>query len=214
MKKKVTKKNISKYIPLIIVGVALIVLGIVCPIFFSNDSYLLHRRIIDEFDDTRTFETSNEQGSGNEPDSWANLQVTSSYSFGIRFNNITIPKGSKIINAYVKLFSIGIPGHNHIDCIIYGDSDTNAINFSTKGCLKRSGRNYTESYVIWDAKSPYQKWVKTPILTEIVKEIINKPGWENGKSIVFLFITQHTMNSAVFSNFGRGNPSELYIYWN
>jgi hypothetical protein len=169
--------------------------------------------VISEQDDGRTFEVpSSPDGFGNEPDDWANLEINPSYSFGIKFNNITIPKGTIITNAYVKLYSIGLSNRNdHVNCTIYGDNVDNADDFYTKGCLDRCGRIYTQKYAIWDVVTPFQQWVITPNLKNILQEIINRPGWEKNNSIALLFITQHTQDAAVFNNFNLGNVAELDI---
>lgn len=170
-------------------------------------------QITSEDDDGRSFEVPSTMGYGNEPGAWANLQINPSYSFGIRFINVSIPKNAQITKAYVKLYSIGIPGHNQVNCLIYGDNVDNALNLTAMGCLDRSGRIYTNKSVDWDAPAPYHVWVQTPSLASIIQEIIDRPGWEIGNPIALLFVTKNTDDTAVFANYDQGNPAELYIEW-
>ena len=173
----------------------------------------LTRKVMSEQDDGRTFEVpSSPDGFGNEPEGWANLEINPTYSFGVRFTNISLPRGSRVIDAYVKLFSIGLPNRNdHVSCTIYADNVDTSDDFYTKGCLDRCGRIYTTNSVLWDAITPFTQWIKTPALTDIIQEIIERPGWEQGNSISLLFITRHTNNSAAFNNFELGNSAELVI---
>lgn len=181
--------------------------------FYRGTTPTLIRNVMSEQDDGRTFEVpGSPDGFGNEPDDIDNLEINPTYSFGVRFTNITIPKGAIISNAYVKLFSIGLSNRNdHVNCTIYGDNVDSADDFYAKGCLDRCGRIYTKNYVLWDAITPFQQWVTTPNLKEIVQEIIKRPKWESNSSIALLFITRHTPDSAVFNNFNLGNAAELII---
>ena len=49
----------------------------------------------DENDDGRTFTSAT--GYGNEHDDWALLQLSPSYSFGLKFDNISVPQGARYI---------------------------------------------------------------------------------------------------------------------
>jgi hypothetical protein len=214
--KTIKGKNMNKIKYLLLFTLILIVSIVLFTSFYSNNpNYnLLKVKVSNENDDGRTFETISEVGFGDEIGAWANLQINPSYSFGVKFDNITIPKGSKIGESYVKLYSIGLPGsHEHVNCIIYGDDVDNAVNFSVKGCLDRCNRNYTDNYILWNKNTPFKKWVKTPSLNNIIQEIIDREGWINGNSIAILFITRNTNDTAVFSNYGNGNPPEIIIKW-
>jgi len=206
------KRNLS--VVIITVGICLLSLIIFLNIIYNNPKNFLEREIISENDDGRTFEVpSLPEGFGDEYTEWATLQVNPTYSFGLRFTNITIPRGSKIIEAYVKLFSIGSKGHCHVNCTIYCDNTSDALNFSTKGCLERCGRNYTKASVDWNEKLPYLSWVKTPSIKYLVQEVINRADWKAGNALAILFITKHSDDSAVFDNYGGGHPARLYIEW-
>lgn len=161
-------------------------------------------------DDARTFITG--LGSGNEDGKWAVLQLSPSYSFGLRFTNVTIPKNIKIKDVYIELYSIGTPGHSHPNCRIYGDLSENASNFTVKGVLDICGRNYTKHYVRWNETVEYGKWIRTPSITPVLEEIIKNESWNPGDPIVILFITEGVRGfSAAFQNFENGYPARLHI---
>jgi len=212
MKTNNSKKKQSYYLIISIVLICLTYISIYV-YFNAVSTTTFTSKVMSEEDDGRTFEVpSSYQGFGDEPEDWANLEVNPTYSFGVRFNNVAISQGSEIKDAYVNLYSIGLPDrHDHVNCIIYGDDVNNADDFYTKGCLDRCGRIYTKNSVQWDTKTPFSQWISTPNLKEIIQEIVDRPGWKSGNSIALLFTTQRTQDSAVFNNFALGNSAELHI---
>ena len=196
--------------------ITILVVATLSLIFSNHEKYnIFTAQVIAEYDDGRTFTTLyNEKGYGNENDAWALLQLSPSYSFGVRFINVSIPQGAKIKKAYVELYSIGTPGHRHPNCKIYCDDTDNAVNFSVKGVLDICGRNYTTNYTRWNTTLPYGKWVKTPSIAKQVQEVINRENWTSGNAIVVLFVTEGLRGySATFHNYAAGNPAKLYIEW-
>lgn len=169
--------------------------------------------INDENDDGRSFTVEiGDLGYGNEYASWALLQLSPSYSFGLKFDNITIDKNATIIDAYIELFSVGTPGHRSPNCKIYCDNVDNPMNFSDIGVLDICGRNYTNNYTLWNESLPHNKWIKTPAIVEIIQELINRENWSSGNSIAILFISNGFQDfSAAFKNYDSGYPARLYI---
>ena len=166
-------------------------------------------------DDSRTFIAENtDLGYGNEDGEWALLQLSPSYSFGVRFINISIPKNALIKDAYIELFSVGTPWASSPNCIIYCDKTGDALNFSEYGVLKRCGRNYTDNSISWNETLQYNTWVKTPSLKKITQEIIKRDDWKEGNAIAYLFVTNGLREySATFQNFESGYASKLVIKW-
>jgi len=166
-------------------------------------------------DDSRTFIAENSDlGYGDEDGEWALLQLSPSYSFGVRFTNVTIPKHAKITKAHIELFSVGTPWASHPNCLIYGDNSDNAVNFTVQGVLDRCGRNYTDSSVLWNDSVGYHKWIRTPSVHAILQEIVNRDDWVEGNPIAFLFITNGLREfSASFQNFESGYSSALVVKW-
>lgn len=75
--------------------------------------------------------------------------------------------------------------------MIKGESADNAAPFaSADGNV--SGRERTVSQVIWSPPAWRTKHEggfdqRTPDLTDIVQEIVDRPGWASGQAIVFIF---------------------------
>lgn len=205
------KINIIISIIILVITVAILTMVLVK---FSEESNFIELQVTSENDDGRTFEVPSTGAYGDEYEAWANLQVNPSYSFGVRFTDVSIPKNATIKEAYVKLFSLGIPKHQHINCTIYCDNVGNAVNFSTMGCLKINGREYTKTSQDWNNNDlPYKDWVKTPSITHLIQEVVNRRDWKTDNAIAVLFISKHTPDSAVFDNYGGGHPARLYIEW-
>lgn len=199
-----------------VVLVTLLIATVFSIMINSRENYeVFTAEVISEYDDGRTFIAENsEKGYGDEYEAWAFLQLSPSYSFGIRFINVTIPQGAKIKKAYVKLFSVGTPGHNFPNCKIYCDDTDNAVNFSILGVLDICGRNYTSNYTRWNTTVPYGVWVKTPSLVSPIQEVINRPNWTFGNALAILFVSEGLKGySAAFENYGYGHPAKLYIEW-
>jgi len=202
---------------LLIVGILVIVLAIIIVLSqmdLADNTQSEIFEVNDDYDDGRTFTVeNNELGYENENGGWAKNQLAKSYSFGVRFTNVSIPHGVKIKNAYVEVYSIGTPGHSTPNCKIYCDDVDDAVNFSV-GVLDISGRKYTSAYSRWNETVPYAEWVKTPKLTALIQEIISRPNWAVGNSIAVLFVSEGlTGYSATFDNYENGYPAKLYVEW-
>jgi len=171
--------------------------------------------VADEHDDARTFTVEmNELDYGNEDGKWAALQLAPSYSFGVRFINISIPNNAKIIDAYLELYSTGSPGLRHPNCKIYCDDVDNATNFVEIGVLDICGRNYTENYSLWNETVAYGEYVKTPDIANVIQEVVSRDNWTMNNSLAVLFVTNGFRGySATFQNFEEGYPARLYIKW-
>lgn len=207
----------KKYLTILVI--ALIFLGSLVVIGLNEINRVNKQtyEVNEEPDNARTFAVYTDgilTGFGNENGTWALLQLSSSYSFGVKFDNITIDQCAKIKTAYIDLYSVGTPNNRHPNCKIYCDDMDNAVNFVEKGVLDISGRIYTENYTLWNETVEFLKWTKTPSLVNPVQEVINRRNWVAGNSIAFLFITEGLFEySATFQNFENGYPAKLYIEW-
>lgn len=202
-----------------IILISIILLSIIVFIVF-NAITGVHKEtyeVNDKHDNARTFAVYTNgslTGFGNENGSWALLQLSPSYSFGVKFDNINITQGAEIKTAYIELYSIGTPMHRHPSCKIYCDDKDNAVNFLEKGVLDISGRTYTENYTLWNDTVEFEKWIQTPLLVAPIQEVVNRKVWESGNSIAFLFVSERLFEySATFQNFENGYPAKLYVEW-
>ena len=106
---------------------------------------------------------------------------------GMRFNNISVPQGASILNAFVE-FEVDESGSDPTSVTIQGQASDNVPTFtSTKNNI--SSRTRTIAQVAWNDIPSWTvlnaKW-QTPNISSIVQEIVNRPGWASGNSIALL----------------------------
>ncbi len=106
------------------------------------------------------------------------------YIPAIRFTNVTIPQGSTINTATLKLN----PTFNDVDNIltkIYGIDEDNTADFSSDP----TGRTKTTANVDWDFGNVTQDVVETsPDISTVVKEIVDRGSWSSGNAMGFLIL--------------------------
>lgn len=107
----------------------------------------------------------------------------------LRYENLQIPQGASITNAYIQFTS----NENQSDpaaLTIYGEANDNASSFTGTN-YNVSFRNQTTASVSWNPSS----WStdaagtteQTPSLTTIIQELVTRPGWQMGNAMAFVF---------------------------
>lgn len=110
---------------------------------------------------------------------------TTSYYCGVRFPNVTIPQGAVILSAHVTFHA-----HDTQSGILYayiaGNDVDNAVAPTTKEGA--SGLALTDETVPWEpvAMTAGQEY-DTPDISDIIKEIVDRPGWASGNAMQILF---------------------------
>lgn len=108
---------------------------------------------------------------------------------GLRFNNINIPPGSIISNAYIQFTADKVTSTNTV-LSIQGQDEDNALSFSNTA-NDISNRMTTAATVAWNPAN----WTsvgnagipeQTPNLSAILQEIVNRPGWSGNNSMAFI----------------------------
>ncbi|MEO1258229.1 MAG: DNRLRE domain-containing protein [Bacteroidota bacterium] len=113
----------------------------------------------------------------------------SSQEVGIRFNNISIPVGATITEAYIQ-FTTEAPNTAACNLNIYGENTDNAVTFTSSN-FNISSRSKTSASVAW-VPNPWPTTgeqgtdQRTPSLISIVQEIIDQGGWQSGNSMAFI----------------------------
>ncbi|HSJ85625.1 MAG TPA: SdiA-regulated domain-containing protein, partial [Anaerolineales bacterium] len=116
-------------------------------------------------------------------------------AIGMRFNGIPVPQGAFIVNAYVQ-FTTDEVNSEATQLTIQGQASDNPITFAS-GSAKISLRPKTTAAVTW---SP-DPWLivgqtgaaqRTPNLTAIIQEIVNRPGWAGGNSLAIIITGSST----------------------
>jgi hypothetical protein len=111
---------------------------------------------------------------------------------GFRFQDIQVPNSANVITAAINLV-LGDGAKNDAEGIWYGQAADNPGTFTiTDGDI--DGRAVTGTSVSWTNNDLgiTGAVVDTPNLEVIVEEILNRPGWSSGNSMVF--ILDHNSN--------------------
>jgi cysteine-rich repeat protein len=105
---------------------------------------------------------------------------------GMRFQNIYIPQGSNILSAYIE-FTADASDSGNTNLVLHAEDIDNAPQFSNSD-YDITSRTKTSGSVNWNN---LQSWsinigYNSPELSLIVQEVIDRPGWNTGNSIVII----------------------------
>jgi hypothetical protein len=117
------------------------------------------------------------------------VQESSLQIIGLRFGNVTIPRGAIITNAYIQ-FTADELNSEATSLTIRGEAVDSAATYSNAS-FAISSRPTTISSALWSpnawtvlqARGPEQR---TSNLKDIVQEIINRGGWKSGNALALV----------------------------
>ncbi len=133
---------------------------------------------------------------------------------GLRFNGIDIPQGSTIVNAYIQ-FTAANPRNTATSLTVHGQATDNASTFVNSINGNVSTRPATTASAQWTPAS----WTtigdtgndqRTPDLSSIVQEIVNRSGWASNHSLA-LIITGTGKREAVSFDNNQAQAPVLHI---
>ena len=108
----------------------------------------------------------------------------------MRFNGVGIPQGAAILNAYLQFQVDETDSGSELDLEIRGQDDDNATTF-TSSTGNISSRPTTGNVVSW-APPPWTSTgaagsdQRTPDISAIIQEIVNRTGWVANNSLVII----------------------------
>ena len=136
---------------------------------------------------------------------------------GVRFAQITIPKTAIITNAYIQFTTSATATVGISNVAIKGENVDNSIAFTAAGTSSEISTRYntvpTSTSVTWN--NPAATWTtvgesgvnqRSPDLTALVQEIINRPGWQTGNPITMLINASVPTTGPVAFAFDNGPP--------
>ena len=105
---------------------------------------------------------------------------------GLRFQNVQIPQGATITSAYLS-FTVDETSSQNTSVTIFGEAADDAAPFAEWGFFDLSSRPLTNASVDWNIPAWTQVGApqQSPDIKAIVQEIVNRPGWSAGASMVF-----------------------------
>jgi len=106
---------------------------------------------------------------------------------GIRFLNVEIPQGVRIINAYVEFTVDDVEADEPVHLIIDGELVPDAPAFANVMYNVRD-RTRTTAKVEWHPEHypAVNEKQQTADITAVIKEIINQEGWASGNALVII----------------------------
>jgi len=144
-------------------------------------------RVISEFDDAE------ERSSGYMYIGSSDLELTEDGStqqtIGIRFQNIQIPQGATITNAYIR-FTVDEVSTDITNLTIFGEDVDNSSQFTLFPYnitnRTKTSHNISWSPPPWESIGDSATAQTTPNLKDIIQEIINRSGWRSGNALSFI----------------------------
>ena len=177
-----------------------------CTLFFSYSASGLEVRVAASTDDAE------EKPSGSMSLTSSDIELVfdgSDQTVGMRFNAVTIPPGAAITNAYIQ-FQVDEANSEATSLVIEGEATDNATTFSgSSGNI--SSRSRTASFVSWSPvpwttvglAGPDQQ---TPNIASIIQEIVNRPGWSSGNSLVVIITGTGHRTAEAFDGVASAAP--------
>ncbi len=109
---------------------------------------------------------------------------------GMRFNSITVPQGSKIIRASLKICAHPNGLQADVDGVILGELTNNAATFG-------EDTRVLPNLITTKASTPWKwgkdklwtanEWYESPDISAVVQEIADRSGWAANNSLVLLY---------------------------
>jgi O-glycosyl hydrolase len=137
---------------------------------------------------------------------------------GMRFTSVTIPQGATINSAYVQFTSDKNNQTGTSTLNISGEATDDAATFtSSSGNI--SNRTLTAASVNWDVPNwnnsgDRTNAQKTPDISSIIQEIVNRSGWQSGNNLVIIIQNKTGKRSAITYDGNTSNCPELVIQYN
>ena len=122
---------------------------------------------------------------------------------GMRFNGITIPPGSTIKRASLKICASAEGLQAELDGLIKGEATDNAATFGANSHLiSQLTTTMASTAWKWAQDQPWSanEWYESPDISAVVQEIVNRPGWASNNSMVILY----PMDQSTFTTEERG----------
>ncbi|UJS17545.1 MAG: hypothetical protein L3J17_00405 [Candidatus Jettenia sp.] len=176
----------------------------------------------EEFVDVRvaaSTDDAEEKSTGNVALTSADLEMVldgNDQTVGLRFNGINIPKNAIIINAYIQ-FKADERNSDATSLSIQGENVDNATTF-TSVSRNISSRPRTIAAVSWFPE-PWTKLgelglnQRTPDISSIIQEIVNRSGWSSGNSLAVIISGTGKRVADAFNGDTGGAPLLHAVYY-
>jgi hypothetical protein len=130
---------------------------------------------------------------------------------GLRFNGVAVPQGATVVGAYVQ-FQVDETNSAAATVTVRAESADNSSAFTTAtfGISSRPRTNGSATWTVptWTTAGAAGAGQRTPDLTSVVQEVVNRSGWAAGNSLTII-ITGTGRRTA--ESFEGGAPPVLHL---
>lgn len=143
------------------------------------------------------------------------FESSSQQTVGLRFRGIDVPQGATITSARIQ-FTVDETDSGSTNLTLRGEATDDAAAY-TSSSHNISNRPTTSASVNW-APAPWNTVgeagsdQRTPDLTALVQEIVNRPGWTSGNSIAFLITGQGERTAESYEG-SASQAAVLHVTW-
>ncbi len=141
--------------------------------------------------------------------------TTGNQYVGMRFNNVNVPKGKTITNAYIQ-FTVDEANSGTTNLTVKGQAADNPGTFTTSAYNISSRATTTASVawspVAWNTVGAAGADQRTPDLKSIVQEIVNRTGWAQNNSMVFIVTGTGERTAAAYEVGATKAPKLVVTY--
>ncbi len=131
---------------------------------------------------------------------------------GMRFVNLAIPQGATITSAYLEL-QADEAGSAATSFTLWGQAADNPSTFTT-GASNISSRTKTIASTAWNSLPAWVIGTKyqSPTIASVVQEIVNRPSWASGNSMVLLAQGSGTRTAECYDELPSAAPLLVISY--
>lgn len=144
------------------------------------------------------------------------LSTPTNQVVGLRFPSVAIPSGAHVIGASIQ-FACDETNGTATSLTIQGFAADNVTSFLTNS-FDVSSRSRTTASVAWNPSA----WLvigeagapeRTPDLTAVVQEIVNRPGWSQNNAMGFVITGNGTRTAVAYEGTNPAGVASLSIQW-
>ncbi len=122
---------------------------------------------------------------------------------GIRFNEIALPPGEPLEDVRIQ-FVVDEPSGDPASLQIHAEASDSGAKFNNDtyniSARKKTSESVAWSPEPWKLKGDAGAAQQTPNLAKLVSEVLARPGWKAGNSVVFLFSGKGKRTAGCFQN--------------
>ena len=129
---------------------------------------------------------------------------------GLRFQNVEVPKGAMITNAYIEFDVDEDVNIDPVDLDIFGEAVDNSGTFMTVD-NNISERDRTDQFIEWNNLPDWNtgEQHQTPDLSSVVQSIVGRTGWSSGNAMGFIIAGSGKRVAESYD--GDGAPPLLHL---